>query len=280
MLTTLASLVLTIHWNINPEIFKIGSIEPRWYGVLFASSFIIGYVILEQIFNWENKNLKNLDKLIIYIVIATVIGARLGHCFFYDPSYYLANPIKILKVWEGGLASHGAALGILFAMWLFISKHQEYTYLWIIDRIVIGVALSGLFIRTGNFFNSEIVGSPSTMPWAVVFERVDMIARHPVQLYEAFAYGAIFVLLFFYYKSKKENTPEGLLTGLFMVLVFTARLILEQWKVPQAEFLLPMGIKMGQVLSVPFIITGLILIIRALKKNTLNEFKTKEIEND
>ena len=264
-----------IHWNIDPSIFSIGALEPRWYGVLFATSFIVGYVIIEQMFKWENRDLKDLDKLMIYMVVATVVGARLGHCIFYDPVYYFSNPVRILMIWKGGLASHGAAIAILLALAIFVKKYKSYSYLWVVDRVVPVVAISGVFIRTGNFFNSEIVGIPSTQPWAVLFERIDprimeLVPRHPVQLYEALAYACIFLLLFFLYKKWKENTPRGLLTGLFMVLIFSARFFIEIWKIPQVGFEMSIPIKMGQLLSIPFIITGIVLIIYSMKNRTKN----------
>lgn len=266
MMMLLANFLAAIHWNADPVIFEIFGIEPRWYGVLFASSFIVGFVIIEQIFKNEHKNLKDLDKLTVYMLVATVVGARLGHCLFYNPGYYLANPIEILMIWKGGLASHGAAIGILFALWLFTKKHEGYSYLWIVDRIVIVVAMAGAFIRTGNFFNSEIFGMPASVPWAVVFERIDMVPRHPVQLYEALCYALIFFFLFILYNKQKQKIREGLLTGYFLILIFTARIVLEIWKVQQADFTLFLGIKMGQWLSIPFIVTGLILLVRAYVK--------------
>jgi prolipoprotein diacylglyceryl transferase len=274
------SILSVIHWDVNPVIFKFFSIEPRWYGVLFASSFLVGFVIIEQIFKWENRNLKDLDKLTIYMLVSTVLGARLGHCLFYNPSYYLMNPVEILMVWKGGLASHGAAIGILFALWLFVRKYKDYRYLWIVDRIVIVVAMAGVFIRTGNFFNSEIFGIPSSMPWAVVFDKIDAIPRHPVQMYEAIAYALIFLILFFTYKKFKETTREGLLTGLFLVLIFSARMILEIWKVQQADFTLFLGVKMGQWLSIPFILAGLTLLIRAARLPKPERKKNIETKNE
>ncbi|MBR3091064.1 MAG: prolipoprotein diacylglyceryl transferase, partial [Bacteroidetes bacterium] len=158
--------LLYLRWSVSPEILHFGNISVRWYGLLFALTFIVGYEILAYIFRKENVDVKKLDVLTIYIVLGTVIGARLGHCLFYSPSYYLSNPIEIIKIWEGGLASHGGAIGIIFAIWLFVRRNRSFSMLWILDRLVIVVALGGLFIRTGNFFNSEIYGLPSTAPWA------------------------------------------------------------------------------------------------------------------
>lgn len=160
---------LFIVWNQNPEIWPGGSVPFRWYGLLFALGFFIGQIIITKIFKAEGKPEKDVDALTYYMIIATILGARLGHCLFYQPDFYLANPIEILKVWEGGLASHGATVGIIFAMWLYTRKRPDQSWLWILDRIVIVVALGGAFIRFGNLMNSEIIGKPSSLPWAMVF---------------------------------------------------------------------------------------------------------------
>ncbi|NMB72552.1 MAG: prolipoprotein diacylglyceryl transferase [Bacteroidales bacterium] len=144
-------------WNANPEIFSLGTLSLRWYGLLFALGFVIGYIIFQNFFKREGISYEYLDKLLVYMAVGTIVGARLGHCFFYDPKYYLSNPLEILEVWKGGLASHGAAIGILLALWLFVRKYK-FSYLWLLDRIVITVALAGAFIRTGNLMNSEIYG--------------------------------------------------------------------------------------------------------------------------
>ena len=177
-----------IDWSVGPDIIDIGIIKIRWYGLLFALSFVLGYQIMLKVFKYEGHTQKQLDSLTIFMILGTVIGARLGHCLFYEPGYYLSNPLEILKVWNGGLASHGAALGIIFSLFLFSKKHKTISFPWILDRIVIVVALSGFFIRTGNFFNSEIIGVPTDLPWAVIFHRIDELPRHPSQVYEAFAY--------------------------------------------------------------------------------------------
>ena len=157
---------LVVPWDVNPEIFRIGSFAVRWYGLLFASSFLFGYIIMKKIFDNEGLGIEVLDRLTIYMAVGVIVGARLGHCLFYEPSYYLSNPVEILKIWHGGLASHGAAIGILIALWLFVRKERK-DYTWIIDRIAIVVALSGFFIRMGNLMNSEIYGMETTVPWAL-----------------------------------------------------------------------------------------------------------------
>jgi prolipoprotein diacylglyceryl transferase len=202
------------------------------------------------------------------MIFGTVIGARLGHCLFYNPEYYLSNPIEIFKVWEGGLASHGAAIGILTAIYLFAKKKKNYPMLWTLDRIVIVVALAGTFIRLGNLFNSEIIGTPTEVSWAFVFTAVDDIPRHPAQLYESIAYFIIFlILLFIYYKGIEKN-KNGLLFGLFLLLVFTFRFFVEFLKENQSGFEESLVLNMGQLLSIPFVIVGIVFIIKSFNLKT------------
>lgn len=254
-------IISAIHWNADPEIFRLGSFAVRWYGLLFALGFVIGYQIMQWIYKIENKTQKQLDSLAFTMVISTIVGARLGHCLFYEPSYYLANPLEILAVWQGGLASHGAAIGIIFALWFYAKKNKDISLYWILDRIVIVVALAGFLIRLGNFFNSEIYGIPSDVPWAVIFEKIDNIARHPVQIYESFSYLIIFAILFFLYKYNHNKLKEGLLFGIFLISVFGIRFILEYFKSYQADFESQLPLRMGQILSIPLIIYGFYLLI-------------------
>ncbi|HRS01182.1 MAG TPA: prolipoprotein diacylglyceryl transferase [Bacteroidota bacterium] len=255
-----------IIWNASPVIFSIGNLSIRWYGLLFALGFIVGYEIVSWMYKNENKPQKDLENLTIVMILATVIGARLGHCFFYEPAYYLAHPIEILEVWKGGLASHGAAIGILVGLWLYTLVRKDVNYLWLLDRIVVPVALAGCFIRLGNFFNSEILGTPSNVPWAIIFARVDDIPRHPVQLYESISYLIIFFILLFTYKKRKSLTPRGLLFGIFLVLIFSARFILEFFKIKQSYLEENLALNMGQILSIPFIIAGIYFWITAGKR--------------
>jgi prolipoprotein diacylglyceryl transferase len=199
------------------------------------------------------------------MIFGTVIGARLGHCLFYNPVYYLSNPVEIIKVWEGGLASHGAALGILIAIYLFAKKKKNYSMLWVLDRVVIVVALAGTFIRLGNLFNSEIIGIPTDVSWAFIFTAVDDLPRHPAQLYESIAYFIFFLILLFVYYKGFEKNRNGLLFGLFLVLVFTFRFFVEFLKENQSGFEAGMALDMGQLLSIPFIITGFIFIAKSFK---------------
>jgi len=204
------------------------------------------------------------------MVIGTVVGARLGHCLFYDPVYYLSRPVEILKIWEGGLASHGGALGILLALYLYTRRLGSPSYLWLLDRMAIPAALGGFFIRIGNFFNSEIIGMPTFGWWAVVFEKVDLIPRHPVQLYEALAYAAIFFFLLFFYRRQGKNMREGVLLGAFFVCVFTVRFVLEFVKTPQAAYEANWLLSVGQWLSIPFIVLGAALLAHSFKRAEKN----------
>ena len=247
---------LFITWNPDPEIFNIGGFGVRWYGLLFALGFVFGYIIIKKIFVRENIPLKELDSLTMYMIVGTVVGARLGHCFFYEPQYYLNNPLDILNLRQGGLASHGAAIGIITSLVFFALKHKR-NFLWIIDRIVIVVALSGVFIRTGNLINSEIIGSPSDLPWAFIYEQVDKVPRHPAQIYEALAYLLVFALLVLMYHKYKAGEKRGLLLGVFLVTVFGFRLFVEFFKDVQVDFEHDMTLNMGQWLSFPFILAGI-----------------------
>jgi prolipoprotein diacylglyceryl transferase len=261
-----------LQWNFEPEllpgIFGSTPFHPRWYGLLFAVGFIVGYQIMLWIFKTEKKNQRLLDYFTIAVIIGVVVGARLGHCLFYDPVAYLSDPVTILYIWEGGLASHGGAIGILIALYIFTKKNREIGYLWSLDRIVVVVALAGVLIRIGNFLNSEILGTPSDLPWAVIFLRGgDMapIPRHPVQIYESLCYLAIFLFLLFRYKKFKNELPTGTNLGYFLVLVFGARFLLEFIKEEQAAFIEHFPLTMGQILSIPFIIGGLYLLLRHKK---------------
>jgi len=257
--------LLVIPWDVNPEIFRIGSFAVRWYGLLFASSFLFGYVIMNRIFKNENLGEAVLDRLTIYMAIGVIIGARLGHCLFYEPGYYLRHPLEIILIYKGGLASHGAAIGILTAVWFFARKEKK-DYLWVLDRIAIVVALSGFLIRMGNLMNSEIYGIETTVPWGFVFLRNHEVApKHPTQIYEGLAYLMIFFLLFRIYWSKKGEHYQGLLISLATTLIFIARFFIEFLKEDQVAFEATMKLNMGQLLSIPFILLGIGGIYWSLK---------------
>jgi len=256
-----------MHWNVDPEIFRIGFVAVRWYSLLFMMSFVAGIGLFNYFFKLEKKPVSDVDHLLMYMLFSTVIGARLGHCLFYDPVYYLSNPIKILMVWEGGLASHGAAIAIPIGAWLYSRKRKDQPFMWLIDRVAIGVAISGFFIRMGNFFNSEIIGAPTDVPWAVIFDKVDSLPRHPSQVYEALAYLTIFLLMIWLYKKKQGQTQNGVFLGIFLILVFGFRFFVEFFKENQSAFESGMTLNMGQWLSIPAVLIGIWLLVRANTQN-------------
>ncbi|HWP22891.1 MAG TPA: prolipoprotein diacylglyceryl transferase [Candidatus Binatia bacterium] len=247
-------------WNIDPEIFELGPFAPRWYGVFFALGFALGYWIMAQIYRYERRPEENLSSLFLYIFVGTLVGARLGHVLFYQPDYYLVRPWEILMIWQGGLASHGGFAGVLIALYLYWRKYRDMSFLELGDRLAIAVAPAAGLIRGGNFFNSEILGVPTDLPWAVVFLRVDSIPRHPAMLYEGGAYFVVFCVLYFAYWRTGIAQFPGRILGTALTLSFTARFIIEFVKEDQAAFEQALLFNMGQLLSIPFIIVGLVLI--------------------
>lgn len=259
-------------WDVNPYIFTfpesfplLGGRPVAWYGLLWAMVFVVGYFIMKKIYKKENLDDDMLDKLVFGTLIFTIVGARLGHCLFYEPGYYLANPEKFLYVWEGGLASHGGAIGIL--IWLLIySKKMKKPYLWILDRVVIAVAIGGALIRMGNLMNSEIYGYETTLPWGFKFVRdwapgtpVEAIpACHPTQIYEALVCVIVFaILMYLYFKKDTAEKRMGFFFGFFCTVIFGSRILIEFIKQPQVEFENSMVLDMGQWLSIPFVIVGI-----------------------
>jgi phosphatidylglycerol---prolipoprotein diacylglyceryl transferase len=283
-----------ITWNVDPEIFSLGPLSIRWYGLLFALGFVIGQRILAKIYVTEGRTEKDVDVITLYMIIGTVLGARLGHCFFYEPEYFLAHPMEILKIWHGGLASHGATVGILLALYLFCRKYK-FNYLWVLDRIVIVVALGGALIRLGNLMNSEIIGKVTDVPWAFKFLRNDEIIngvaaslqpRHPAQLYESISTFLLFLITYWLWSKRKALTPNGSIFGFFLVVLFTLRFLYEFLKenqVDKEDYLLQtVGMNIGQLLSIPLVLIGIFILIRAYQKPrygylayTAEELKTK-----
>lgn len=256
-----------IHWNVSPEIFSIGPLHVRWYGLMFAIGFLFGYQHVEKMFKHENLELKWLESLFIYIVLATVIGARLGHVLFYGWDYYSQHPIEILYIWQGGLASHGGTLGILLALAVWSKRVSKRNILWVLDRVVVPTALVAALIRFGNLMNSEIYGHQTDLPWGFIFERNhETVAKHPTQIYESLSYLVTFgVMLYMYWKTKAKDY-QGLIFGVFITMVFGARFFIEFIKEEQEAFEKGMALNMGQILSIPFVVAGIILIILAVKK--------------
>lgn len=336
-----------INWHVNPEIFPNTRLPIRWYGLLFVSAFYVGLIIMQRIFKKEGYDQKYLDKLTMYMLLSTIIGARLGHCLFYEPDYFLTKEhfIEILFVWQGGLASHGAGIAIILTIWLFVRKYKQFTYLWVIDRIVITVALAGFFIRMGNLMNSEIYGIETTKAWGFVFMRdiyfhlnfndlKDILLNHhliaenqltalsglwsqqafytghvlnywefsqslvqsgllhanqlkelsavfaeqgwitinhPTQIYESASYLLIFIFLLWYYYKMDGNPRPGYLFGFFLILVFSARFLIETIKENQVPFEEHMSLNMGQLLSIPFVLAGVVILLLAFKRSTKTE---------
>ena len=270
-----------LNWNVDPVIYWITDSFPlKYYGALFACGLLLGYYIVRNIYKKENLSVENLDSLLVYVIVGTILGARLGHVFFYEPEYFMKHPVEILLpiketagvykfVGYQGLASHGGSIGVLIALVLYCRKYHV-KFLWLLDKMAVGVPVTGAFIRFGNFMNSEIYGKATNGNWGVVFQRDDMIPRHPTQLYEAFAYLVIFGILFKMYKSERIRNANGLIFGTFLTLLFLARFIIEFFKENQESFENNMLFNMGQLLSIPFIIIGIILIV--LKSRQKNDY--------
>ncbi len=250
-------------WNVDPILLHLGPLQLRWYGLLFVGSFFLGLYILQWIYKREGRDPAVLDTLLIYVMIGAVVGARLMHCFAYEPAFYLSHPLEIFKVWKGGLASHGGLLGVLLALYLFARKYKE-DYMWLLSRVAIPGALTAAFVRFGNLFNSEILGLPSDKPWAIIFSRVDMIPRHPVQLYEAFAYLTLLAILLIVYKKVSFATSTKILPPIFLTYMFTVRFLLEYTKTKQADYTWDLPLTTGQALSLPFILIGVVWLIYAI----------------
>lgn len=270
-----------IIWDVNPEIFTIpqtlgfGPFPVRWYGLFFAAGFLIGQQIMIHIFKKERKPLEDIDALTLYMVISTVVGARVGHFLFYEPEVLFKNPLEVILPPYAGLASHGAVIGIITGLFLYSRSRKAtgQTFLWIADRMVILVALAGSFIRFGNLMNSEIVGRPTDMPWGFIFMKNTeflQIPRHPAQLYESISCFILFFILLGLWNKFKENTPRGLLVGVFFVWVFTLRFLYEFLKENQEAFEANYALNMGQILSIPVVLLGLYFIIQS-RKNAIQK---------
>lgn len=261
-----------IVWNVSPDLLHIGALTVRYYGLLFALAFVAGYKIMEYVYKKEGIPVREVDRLALHVMLGIVIGARLGHVLFYQPDYYFAHPVEILKIWEGGLASHGAAIGLLIAMFIYTRKGPVRSYMWILDRIILTVPIGGFFVRMGNLMNSEIYGHASNLPWAFIFVRdpdSGNIPRHPTQLYEGLLYLIIFAFLMTLYNRKRASLKPGTLFGLFLILLFSARFIVEFFKEVQVGFendlVARTGFNLGQLLSIPFIIIGIFILIRSFR---------------
>lgn len=262
-----------VHWNVNPAIFQIGGFELRWYSLLFVSGFILGWFIFRWFVRREGIPEKVLDPLLYTLLICTIVGARLGHCLFYQPDYYLGSWKgfwEIFMPWKGGLASHGGTIALLLGMWWFASKYgkkYDFDFMWLIDHLCIPVAFAAFFIRMGNLFNSEIYGGPTSLPWGFIFERNGETAPcHPTQLYEGFTYLLLGFMLIGLYKWNLDRMKRGMFIGIFMIVCFGSRMLIEIIKNPQVDFEKTMALNMGQLLSIPFVLLGIFFIVWALVK--------------
>lgn len=286
---------LSVTWDVNPTLFEVLGREIRWYGLLWVIGLIVAVYIVQKIYKHERLPEKWFDSLFVYMMLGIILGARLGHCLFYEPEYYLANPIKILKIWEGGLASHGGVLGIIIAVWMYSKKVTKKGMLWTFDRVMVPTGFTAGMIRLGNLMNHEIYGAVTDKPWGFRFidninywmhgaEPVFTEPSHPTQIYEAIIYFVIFAItMHMYWKTNSKYHP-GLILGVGILLIFVARFFIEYIKNVQVESELAMrestGLIIGQWLSIPFIIWGIWLIVHAMKTKVVAEKSIDKTNSD
>ena len=264
---------LVVHWNIDPAILHIGGFQLRWYSLLFVSGFILGWYIMKSFFVREKISTDLLDPMLYMLLICTIVGARLGHCLFYEPSYYLGSWrgfLDIFMPWKGGLASHGGTIALILGIWWYAKKYgpaNDFDFVWVMDHLVIPISFAACFIRLGNLFNSEIYGGPTDLPWGFVFERNgETVPCHPTQLYEAGTYLLLGLFLLWLYWKKLDNVYRGTFVGIFMIVCFGSRFLIEFIKNDQVDFEANMALNMGQLLSIPFILLGIGFLVYAYTK--------------
>ncbi len=266
-----------IVWTVDPILFSLGPISVRWYGLMWALGFLVGFWIISKVYQREGIPEEQTEKVFIYMLVGTVIGARLGHCFFYDFSYYAKHPLEVLCVWQGGLSSHGGACGILLSLWIFSRKVVKKSFIWVMDRIVLPVAICGACIRFGNLMNHEIYGHPTDLPWAFEFitnihrwqmgaEPIFSAPSHPTQIYESLYCLVTFAVVMFLYWKTNAREFEGFIFGVFLIMVFLTRFLLEFIKNNQEAFEDGMLLNMGQILSLPLIIWGAYLLWKSVSQ--------------
>lgn len=265
--------LLTVTWNVSPDILTLGGFHLRWYSVLFVAGFFpIGYYIMRSFYKREGIPVETLDALLFALFLGAIVGARLGHCFLYDPEYYLAHPWKILMTWEGGLASHGGAVGVLLAFWWYVHKYGRkygFGYIQLLDRLVIPICFAGAMIRLGNLMNSEIYGIQTDLPWGFIFPldpKGDGMPHHPTQIYESLSYLILGLVLLWLYRRKLDKLHTGTIFGIFLIVLFGMRFLIEFIKEDQSAFEADMTFNMGQWLSVPFVIAGILILIWSFRK--------------
>ena len=248
-------------WFGDPIAFTLGPVVMRWYGLLFAGGFVLGYFMMYAMFKKARYNTDDLDRMLVYVFLGTIIGARLGHCLIYEPDYYLSNPLEILQIWKGGLASHGGTIGVVLAFFIFIKRSHKYRFFEIADMISVPIALVCTFIRIGNFMNSEILGKPTNGDFGVVFARLgEDFPRYPAQLFEAGSYFITFIILTVLYFTWQKR-PQGMLLGILLFCIYTSRFLIEPFKEEQAEYSTNMVLNVGQLLSIPFILGSVALMV-------------------
>lgn len=274
-------ILLSVTWDVDPTLFTVLGREIRWYGLLWVIGLIVAVYTVQKIFKHEDLPEKWFDSLFVYMIVGIIAGARLGHCLFYEPAYYLANPVEILKVWEGGLASHGGVIGIIIAVYLFSRKVTRLSMLWTFDRVMVPTGFTAAMIRLGNLMNHEIYGGPTDQPWGFRFvdnlylwmqgaEPVYTDPSHPTQIYEALVYLLVFAITMYLYWGTHAKDRKGLITGVGILIIFLFRFFVEYIKNVQVDSENAMrdntGLILGQWLSIPFIVWGIWLIWGALKR--------------
>jgi len=287
------NILLSVTWNVDPALFTVLGREIRWYGLLWVIGLIVAVYIVQKIFKHEDLPEKWFDSLFVYMIVGIIVGARLGHCLFYEPAYYLANPIEILKVWEGGLASHGGVIGIIIAVWLYSRKVTHISMLWTFDRVMVPTGFTAAMIRFGNLMNHEIYGGTTDQPWGFRFidnlhqwmqgaEPIYTEPSHPTQIYEALAYLVVFAITMYLYWKTDAKHRKGLITGVGILIIFLFRFFVEYLKNVQVDSEIAMrentGLILGQWLSIPFILWGIWLIWQALRRPAYVEITPKQSE--
>ena len=265
--------LLVVNWNIDPVILHIGGFQLRWYSILFVSGFILGWYIMKSFFQREKISTDLLDPMLYMLLICTIVGARLGHCIFYQPDYYFGSWEgfwEIFMPWRGGLASHGGTIAIILGIWWYARRYgrkNDFDFVWVIDHLVIPTAFAACFIRLGHLFNSEIYGIPTTLPWGFIFERNgETLPCHPTQLYEAGTYLLLGIFLMWLYWKKLDKLYRGTFVGIFMIVCFGSRFLIEFIKNDQVAFEADRVLNQGQLLSIPFVLLGIGMLIYAYKK--------------
>ena len=275
-----------VTWNVDPELFTVLGREIRWYGLLWVIGLIVAVIIVQRIFDKEKLPEKWFDSLFVYMILGIILGARLGHCLFYEPAYYLSHPLEILKIWEGGLASHGGVIGIIIAVWLYSKKVTKKSMLWTFDRVIVPTGFTAAFIRLGNLMNHEIYGGPTSEPWG--FRFIENIPywkagaapiytdpSHPTQIYEAIIYLIVFAVTMYMFFKTNAKYKQGLTLGVAMIMIFLSRFFIEYLKNVQVQSEIAMrestGLILGQWLSIPFVLWGVWLVWNALRKSKQKE---------